>query len=653
MRKSLVIILLSVAVSLLSFYAYQKLREVKIGSLESIVPDEIVYYIYSYNLDKKIKEFESSLFYQQISNLTVYKQFIEPKIKEIKGKLPFLSDFIEKDVAFVIVSLGDAEGMGDFLFMTRLDMKKYPQIKKQLAEFYLSKISKEDVSFKKYKGVKITTYNLPQKKMVINTSLLADVLLVSNNSDIIQKSIDLFKKHGHNSLLNNKNFQKTATRIKKDVILWGYQDYSNYFRQMMRQYISSESKRRRGIGSTESLEKIKPFMNLMNIYKDNIFYLDYSGLKDGLVLKTYSTFDRTKDESGLLEIIAYNKPVDKATLDLIPKSIISYYGGNQKLLNCWNFLKKILSSVDEAIKAETGAERSPYRYKDRTEEMGFEDYLKELESFLGVNIEKDILSLLGDNFGAVFVNIDDAELKMPVARPLRSPDLAEKQSMTIAFPQIYAFCELKDKAKMQDVMQRLTQNLADKISQKIKEGEQQRQRKTGFQESQESNEQVQVTTEEKEPVTLQMDTYKDVDIYRLELLDFPVDLLKPNYCILDKYIIVSLSTRLTQKIIDVYKDKGDSLSSNLDFKFIQNEMPPDYSNIMFFDFERLINNIRTLKFFNMFIDNLTMNAPRGFSKKDLDSILNVLSNISSYSFTNKMIDSDTMESSCYIKIKGL
>ena len=80
MKKWLIIIVSVVVVSFAALYAYQALSQPRVGLLESIVPDSAIYYIYSYNLDKKITEFKDSPFFQQVSSLPVYKKFLEPKL---------------------------------------------------------------------------------------------------------------------------------------------------------------------------------------------------------------------------------------------------------------------------------------------------------------------------------------------------------------------------------------------------------------------------------------------------------------------------------------------------------------------------------------------------------------------------------------------
>ena len=647
MKKRLGIVLLLVIISFSLSYGYKILHEVKIASLESIVPEEVIYYLYSYNLDKKIKEFQASDFFKQISTSPLYKEFIAPKLEQARQRTPILSELTEKDVALAIFS------PGKFLFLVRVDPKKQVKIKKYIADFYLSLVTKDQVSYKGYKGIKITNYKLPQAKMTISYAFLSDIIVFGNSSDIIQKSVDLFRNQSHNSLLNNKDFQKVTAKIKKDPLLRIYKNNKRYYQDILQAYTSSslQYQKSKDSKSVESFMNIKPFINLMNILEGYASYLDYDELKTGFVFKAYQTFNRSLDQENMLNIIAYDKKVDKNTLGLIPRDIIAYYGGSQDLLNLWKFLKTFYSAMHEMMKTEIENEPRYRQYKNQIDSMGFDDMLQRFESFLGVNIEKDILPLLGNNFGMVWVKVDDMDF--PLGGLQMSSNVPGQESLPIIFPQFYSFIELKDKSKMQEIMEKIVKRLVENINQIIEEQKRNLQEKSSLQKQQDNKEQQQEIEEEKKFFQLSVDTYKDINISSMEMVDSPSDFLRPNYCILDKYIIFSLSPTLTKKVIDIYQTKYATLSSNLYFESAQNKISTDYSNIMFFDFKRMIDNIQATKFFNNLQANLSMNTQSKFSKEDADSILNILRNINTLTFTNRMLDSDTMESSCYVKIQGL
>lgn len=645
MKKWIGLVVAAVVIaSLASFYIYQKFPKVEIAGLESIVPEDVIYYVYSYNLDKKIKELQASEFFKQVYSSAIYNKFINPKLEKIKDKIPILSELIQRDTAFAVLSFGKVKSrqeeiaeLGNFLFLTRIDPKRHIRIKKLMADFYLSFTNKGNMSHKDYKGIRITEYRLSGKTLTVSYTLLSDVLVFSNSNEIIQKTIDLYRKESANNLLNSRNFQKVSARIKKDALFWGYGNSNNYYRQMLQEY-SYESLRSRGSKDArmmDSLMGMKPFINLMNISEGYAFQADYDELKKGLVFKGFNVFNSAKDEDNFLGVILHNKEVDKNTFNLIPRFIIGYYAGTQDLNKTWQFFKKFYKPFDEMMKAEIKNDPRLALSQSKIEEMNLENLLNKVNSFLGINIENDILPLLGDNFGGVLVNIDDLNVQ-------RMPPLI--------FPQGYGFIELKDSSKMDKLMQAIMQRVVDKVNQSIKEKE--RRFKEQSQPTQQDKE-GQPKEEEKDFLQLKVDNYKGENIFTVEMLNFPIDFLRLNYCILDKYLIFSLSPNLTMSVIDVYKNKQETFNSNYAFESTRDKAPANYSNIIFFDSKKFIDNLKSTKFFSLLEVQLSRNTQKYFSKQDLDSVLNLLSNISVFLFTNRKLDAQTLESLCYIRIEGL
>lgn len=648
MDKKPAIILSVIVVFLVSLYAYWITRQGKVGPLESIVPDSAIYYMYSYNLDKKIKDFQSSPFCQQIFSLSVYEKFISPKLEKIKELMPAVSDFIKKDFAIAIFSLGDmkitednGKDFGEFLILARTDPQKFSRVKRIMADFYLTKCAQSEISHKRYKGIKITSRKVPKEKTWVSFAFLPEVIIISNNSEIIQKSIDLYKNRSQNSLANNKDFRQITARIKKDVLFWGYQNNRNYYLQAIRSISegAADGSDAARAEATEALIKGPFFEKLMNIFKDSAFYADYNDSRTGLVFGAYQVFGQTADERAFREIFASSKPVDKNIFNLIPADSIGYYAINRDVLNSWKAGKEILSSLEEAIKAQEDA--AGRRRQGAASGVSFNNMLKTIESFLGVNIEDDILPLLGDNFGAAVADMEDINIPVPA-----SPDAGGsgvQQGLPIIFPRGFVFFELKDNAGMQEVMKGMLQRIADNVNNIIKEQEKRKKAEV----------QAEAQEPQKLPLTLVSDSHNGIDICRMEITDFPVLSFKPNYCILDKYLIFSLSPQLTEKVIDIYQAKRGSFSSSSNLDIIQDKLPREYSSILFFDFRRLLNDIINTKFYDGMQSQLAAGKAKDFSKEDLGSLIGVLKNISNLVVTTHTPDPDTMESASYVEIEGL
>jgi hypothetical protein len=645
MKKLIGIILALAIIAGAGFYFYQKSQEVRVAFLESIVPEDLIYYFYSYNLTEKVKASQASAFHKKIILSPLYAGYIEPLLNRFKQKLPFLSDLFAKDSALVVYSLagagnrlpsGYAGQSGDFLFLSRIDPKINLKIKKSIADFYLSLAAKDQVSRDQYRGAAITNYRLPKKNISIHYVLVGDVVLVSNSIGIIHKSIDLAKKQSQSSLLNNSSFQKISSRVKKDSLFWGYISNKNYYQQAM--------------------PGAKQISDWLNVLQDSVFYADYDPLKNGLVLKTYQTFNKPIESSeNIFKFIYYSKSVDKDIFNLVPRNIIAYYGGTQDMVNLWKAIKKLSSAMESAMAQSLRAGSNTSTKRPPLPAFNFDNLLKKTDSLLGISIEDDFLPLLGNNFGLVFIDIGDEAIQIPAARSQSVATQVQAQSIPIVMPRIYAFMELKDSAKMQVVMDQMFQFVVAGANQKLIQQEQRRKELARADVDQQAGDAVLPLQETpKEYVKLVTEDYRQVNISSVDISDFPVASLKINYCIMDKYLIISLSKSATKKIIDIYKDKKDSLNTNFDFETAQDKTLQDYSSISFFSLKKLIDNIRLTKFFTLMRSSLPQKSSgKGFSQDSLDSALDILGDIVSALTTNRKVDDYTVESSCYIKINGI
>jgi len=659
MKKLLVILLLLAAICIGGFFGYQKLTERKIASLESIISDQALYYLYWGNPNKKIRDFQESGLFKEIVFSSAYQKFIKPLIEKQKKNIAVIADMFEEEAAFAMFSVSDnlasseagINDLGKSILLLRMSPKKHPRIKKAIADFYLFSSDSE-----RYKGIKITTYDLPDVNGAISYTLLSDVVIFSNDPESIKKSIDLFKGQADNSLSNNDDFQKAAARIKRDSLIWGYQNNRKYYQEILRKYTQSslQSKGLKGVSAVQSLTKMKPFMNLANVFKNTVFDVSYDQSKSGMVITSYYSFDKERDEDGFLKIIV-NKDKDENILSLIPKDIIGYYCGSQNFLGSWSFVKKIITSFVEMMKAEASSDYRRGQLADKIDAFNLDSALKSVESFLGINIETEIFPLIGDDSGAVLVDIRDVYMVNPWAG-----------REAVAFPDFYFFFELKDSSKVSQAMNKAINGLVDNVNKVIQAQQEQAKLKMQSVPAQEEgaglpqeqgvnpgSETQPRPTEEEKALKVKIDSYKGFEIVNIDVKDSPVDFLRANYCVLDKYIVFSLSQDVTKKVIDVYKDKKNSFASNPDFEFIQEKMLPKYSAGIFFDFRKLVKDISSTISFSRVKSGLPSVDGEKFSLEDLSAIMEILEKFSILSFSCSLIEPDVMRASVYLKVEGL
>ncbi len=665
-KQAIIILILALAVLAgAGFYFYQQLYGGKVGVLESIVPDDALTYIYARHPAQNLEDFQASDFFRQISATPLYAGAIKPKLDSLVAKLPFLAGLTEKEIALAIFSLAGPRSyrannmdLGDFAFLARIDRRKFSALKKSLDDFYLSLAGKDKAGFDQYKGVRIAKFNLPKTDTTIRYCRLGDCLMITNSYPAVEKIIDLFRGQSKTSLANYAGFQKISGRVNRGGLLWGYTNnklYSEAQMESLRQALGPDTDAQRQAA-------LYPLTNITNIMDASAFSVEYDELKQGLVCKSYQAFNRQADKDNIMNVLVSQKPIDKDTFGIVPRDIVAYFGTNQDLPGRWKLLKGFLSALGNGY---AGSRQARLSDAPESQSGSPQDFLKQAESFLGVNIEDELLPSLGNNFGASFVALEDEDivLKAPpkegnaAAKP--GEQAAEPAKIGIVFPQAYLFVELKDAQAMRKVMEKLIKQVVENVNKQYAE-----QTKplpaaappvAGAATPEITPSQTQTpapAAQPKESLKIKADSYRGLEITAIEITDFPAEFIQPNYCIQGKYLIFSLSPRLTKKIIDLSMSKGVNFSSNMKMETLRGQLQPEYSNFGFFDPEALVNNLRNTRFYkeSPFLNNI----PGGkFNKNDLELILNILSDFQAVVFTTRMVEQDTAESYCYIKIKGL
>ena len=639
MKRLLTIILILALAGGAGFYFYRQVSGVKVGALEGIIPEDVLTYIYARNPAKNLEDFQNSSFFRQISAAPFYAVSLKPKLDSLAARLPFLAGLTEREIALALFSVTgprnyrrDTVELGDFLFLARIDPREFGSLKKSLDDFYASFCNNEKILYYKYKGIRIAKFSLPKANAAIRYCRLGDCILITNSYPAVEKTIDLFRKQSKASLANYAGFQKAAGRVNKGGLLYGYTNnklYSEAQMEDLRQAFGPDL-------DAQNQAALNPYAKLMKIMDASVFSVDYDGLKQGLICKSYQTFDRHADQDNLINALVSREPMNQDAFGIVPRDTVAYYVAHQDLPGLWGILKDFISAISGMRNA--GKANVP------------PDFLKSAESFLGISIEDELLPLLGNNFGVSLVSLTDEDIVLK-APPEQQGAMAgpagagpEPAKIGIIFPQAYFFVELNDAAAMKELMEKLIRQTVENINKQ-------------YAERMKGAAQPQAETKGKEPqpkelLRVRVEQYQGLDLTILEIADFPAEFIQPNYCVLGKYFVFSLSPRLTKKVVDLAGEKGGSFSSNLKMESLRGQLLPEYSNLGFFDPEALVNNLRRTRFYK---ESTFLNKfPGGkFNKGDLELILDIISNIQGVVFTTRLAEPDIAETQVYIKIKGL
>jgi hypothetical protein len=437
---------------------------------------------------------------------------------------------------------------------------------------------------------------------------------------------------------------------------------------------------------TSGLAKASPFFKLLNVFAASSFYLIYDEPKEGFVYGGYQLIDYLGLDPEIRNLFVFAQPIDKKIFSFIPADIIGYAAASIDYLSYWAFFKKVLlASAEQVIAARMQADPRYAGLKDKIEEgFNFQKINQTLTTFLGVDLEKDLIPLLGNNVGIILVGFADVDFTLPAAG---ATTVSPAPAIPVIFPEIYAFIQVKDANRAQELAQSIAKNLVDNINRRIREdkakAQEERQGISGRALGQPAQAPLQTETalqtegnsslaagvsetalppatipsstappEEKDSLKLKGENYNELEIKTLEIADLPVDFIQPNYCFLDDYVIFSLSTSVTKKIIDLSKAKGRNINDNFRFASLKGSQDVDNTQLLFFDLERLSSSIKASRLFNSPL--LLQRTPAGKSIKEyLDEFFRLLGNIPAIIFSSKPTEDDIKSMQLYIKLKGL
>lgn len=647
MKQKIFVIFILLVVIAAGLFVFQMVRQPKrVKDLESIISDDAIQYVYSYNLRQKVDDFCNSEFYQKIKSLPFYETAITPELQKKKEVLSFLSEFLNEDFAFVSFSSGKPRfqrsldsaqvKMGQYLFLARASQSK--NIKKQIADLYLSFTDKENVNFSEYKGIKLTEWKTPKSDITLVYALLADVLVLGNDIAFVKKSIDLFKKESTDSLANDALFReitKGHLAKKNDSLAWFYINYENYlkdaFSDIDEQYseLSLPGSENIDFGGLFNLVK-----SIAQINKGAVIYFDYDQTKSGIMAKSYQFFDKSKDEYGLLDYVFSSKGIDKEFLKLVPYNIIMYFGFSGNLMNYYNSLEKMFSAVD------TGEKKT---------QVG--SLLQNTDIFSQIDFKNDLLPLFADNFGIMFSGFEQ------ITPQVSSQQVNPFMQMAFPLPKISLYFKLKDPNMAKESIDSIVQQIVDKANESLREKiSQELQRRIESLDPQQreaylaSGQDPMAQLKEVEVVKRIEKKYKGVEATSIEIQNSSIT---PTYFYLDKYLIISLSFNDLREMANVSEDSYDSFASYSEREYLTEKMLPSYSTLYFVNFSGLIEKIRETMIFKMLIANVAMKSGGKISVSDVDSIMDVLDDISLSVQTTSASGDESVEGMFYIQIEGL
>ncbi len=632
MKKRLTIIIVSLFGAGCLFFGFKLIyKSKKIENIESIVSDKAIHYLSSYDLSEKINNFIKAPFYKKIVNLPFYEEFIGFKFEGSGEKNFSLLELLDNESALAVFSSqivftsknksNSGPNIGDFIFFTRLDTKK--KIKKLIGDFYLTFEIKKKSDFLKYKGIKVKKINFSKEKndkidLILHYAVLGDILLAGNNDKLIKESIDLYKGDNEESLFNSECFHNVTDKyyeIKDKAIIWLYTNQKNFYNKVEANMAKGRQSEKelnswRGMQINELEGLLKDFSKILI---GSFSFIDYDNTKQGIFYKNYNYFEDSRDSEDLLNIFWTSGNMGKNLLEFIPYDSISYLGVVNNFSKSWKYLKKMIPSLGVNLDA---------------------------NQFFGVDINQEILPLLGRNIAGVFLDIKEKSFDLSNNNQKMGGVFSK---FPIPFPELAFFIETKDLTAAKKGMNLISHKIIPELKKNL---EAKKMKQIALRIRQGSPK-----LEETGPsVQVKIKNYKGVDI---NILSLKKDLLDISFCNFDKYIVIAASLETAMKILDVRNSQYNFLNRYSGDEFMKGNLSLPYSYVYIVDFDDMVQKIIETRIFNMAKMYVPMITRGKLSAVDINSIVDVLKDISLIMGTQRLLEGGVIENIKHIKIKGL
>jgi len=532
--KKIVIGIFSIAVIIAIVYGVLQQQKAESG-IAQILPQDALIYVQINDAHRNLQKISTMPFWQAIQNInlnalraneaidnrslvifdmlqTQFKTLLdEPVAKRLFGKdvalgiyMPELRpDEFSQDIKRINPKLVE-KLLSGIVIVTRVDADV------QFAEFVSRFFGKFGANITQsqteYKGQLIRLVTLQDVGMSFGVVRFKDILVVGVGDLAVQKSIDVFNGE-QPALALNPQFSKLRSMALNPSHMFGYIDLDSGLNMINGQVQNLMNASGVKMEETDVHQQWEETLSQLR----GLMAVGFSSqLEPKIRFDNYLIFDPTQLNPEFASMYTC-PPGDNRTIRFVPKEVIGYQWSNCLDLNhYWKQMKKEITSLDASGAA-----------------------VNDLETRLGMNIERDLLPAFGSEFGGYLEDIQVGGF--------------------IPIPQLLLFVEVGNRSK------------ADQLLAKLKE----------------------------QPVTmLQQEQYQG---HMIEYLALPLgENVQPAYSFFENYFIASTSRQMIKNVIDISKDVDLSLTANPGFQSVNIGLTDKNRYVQFFKLGEVIAKIKGL-----------------------------------------------------------
>lgn len=528
---SIVTVLLLFAAGI-GFYFWTQQEE---WAIEDMLPEGSLIYVDSKNVAKNLKGFTASRLFRSISTMDVpllleksglKKEQIE-QYENLKNQINtvsknlLLEKFFGQEIVLAVypVTVGTvgpkalAEAANSFTLVTRLESEaKFVEFMSRFLKTLEMPYTTEEVQYKKYKITNITTPALSSLNIKISYVRIKDFLVLGFGEEVSRRSVDVVTK-ARTSLAKDKKFLSIKSKFLENSQFMVYVDIETIvskFKEQIQKVVNA------GSADKNLNQQVERSFTVWAGFTSLGFSATYGEV---ITLKTFVNFDKNRMDPALRQIYSY-APMKNTTLDFVPQKSLAYQWNNFYDMNFyWTQVKQALADIS----------RSPERKMEATPE----EMIAAWEDVLKLNVERDILPVLGREQGWIFTDINF--------------------SGEFPLPELIFFIKITDQVKAENMINTWTKDSA---------------------------------------FVLQSEDYKGVGL-RYFSLPIRVD-LQPGYCFLNDYLLLASDRGALKTVIDTQQKTAASLASDSSFQEVNKGLTEAANSVFFFRNTEFIVKVRQI-----------------------------------------------------------
>lgn len=557
MKKLLIGVVVVAVIAVGLFFGLKTVTAPKAVVMADILPQDVAFYYSIQNIETIWKNIKSSNFWKQFSDLKLWQdmqvtagiQDIKTQFKDNIGVDLTEENFLKlagKELVIAIIPGADQNTPPKILLLSQ---GKSKQALLDIVNPITEKVKKSDpskVEDVKHNGKSITHIkgaSLDQPDIYLSTLDSVLVVGIGDTLDSVQKTIDVSTGKSKDALSASENYKKIKAMVgnQKDLAGVFYMDFAK-----MKKYLQGLTVP----GAEGASAQVNTGMDTIN------FIGGWTEIKEGLITKLY-IYPNSEALSPEMKKMWQVQPQAPSTLKFVPEKVLLYIVSNAiDLKAIWNLWQTNL-------KAQAPEQVQPIF-----------DGIANFEKDWNISLEKDVFPLIGNEIAFVFSDINTEGLI-----PLPKLGLALKVNDKAKTDKLIADLIAKNNQQAQVEAAKM-EKLSETAAKETPTTE------TGI--AEEAGTETEAEAGLRFQINLTEENYEGQPIKTLQLPLVGAG-IAPGYTYIDDFLVLGITTKTIQEMLDVKKGKINSLTQDPMYQKLSAILPKENNQASFINMERLMD----------------------------------------------------------------